>query len=82
MLEFRYPSRALVGDWLRTACGLAIGLGVLLFTPPVLWRLLVFGGIVALFGYFGWRTLERQLQRLLLSDEGVAVRDWRGERIV
>lgn len=81
MLEFRYPSRALVGDWLRTVCGLVIGLGVLLFTPPVLWRLVVFGGIAVLFGYFGWRTLERQLQRVFLSDEGVAVKDWRGRAL-
>ncbi len=77
MLDFRYPSRALVGDWLRAICGLTIGLGVLLFTPLVAWRLLVFGGITVLFAYFGWRTLERQIQRVALSDEGLVVHDWR-----
>ena len=77
MLHLRYPSRALVGDWLRAAVGLTVGLGVLLFTPPALWRLLVFGLIALLFGYFALRTLERQLQRIALSEEGVLVRDWR-----
>lgn len=77
MIELAYPSRALVGDWLRTACGLAIGLGALLFVPWTLWILLIFGGITLLFGYFGLRTLERQLQRVAFGEEGLIVRDWR-----
>lgn len=77
MLELRYPSRALVGDWIRAVVGLSVGLGVLLFTPPALWRLVVFGAIALLFAYFALRTLERQVQRLALSDEGILVRDWR-----
>jgi len=77
MLVLRYPSRALVGDWLRTVCGLAIGLGALLFVPWTTWILLIFGAISLLFGWFGLRTLERQLQQIGLSEQGLAVRDWR-----
>ncbi len=77
MLQFAYPSRILIGDWLRTACGLAIGLGALLFVPWNIWILLVFGSISLLFGYFGLRTLERQLQRIAVTDEGLVLRDWR-----
>lgn len=81
MLELRYPPRALLGDWLRAAVGLGIGVGVLAFTPFALWRLLVFGAIAVLFAYFAWRTFERQAQRVLISDEGLVVRDWRARAL-
>lgn len=77
MIELAYPSRVLVGDWLRTLCGLAIGLGVLIFVPWTLWILLIFGALTLLFGYFGLRTLERQLQRIAFGEEGLIVQDWR-----
>ena len=77
MLMLRYPSGALVGDWVRTACGLAVGLGVLIFVPWNIWLLLIFGSVTLLFGYFGLRTLERQLQIVALTDDGLAIKDWR-----
>lgn len=77
MLWLAYPSRALTGDWLRTAMGLAIGLGVLAYAAWSLWILLIFGALTLLFLYFGLRTLERQVQRIALSERGLFVRDWR-----
>jgi hypothetical protein len=77
MLWLAYPSRVLVGDWLRTAMGLAIGLGVLGYAAWSPWILAIFGSLTLLFLYFGLRTLQRQMQRIALSDEGLFVRDWR-----
>lgn len=77
MLYLSYPSRVLVGDWLRTATGLAIGLGALLSVPWNFWILAIFGSVTLLFTYFGLRTLERQLQSVGISEEGVLFRDWR-----
>ncbi len=81
MLELRYPPKSLTADWLRTLCGLGIGLGMLLFTPISWWTGIVFGSVSLLFLYFGRRTLEKQLQRVAIGDEGLWVRDM-GERVV
>jgi hypothetical protein len=77
MLLLAYPSRALVGDWLRTAIGLAIGLGVLAYAGWNVWILAIFGSLTLLFLYFGLRTLQRQMQKIALSENGLLVRDWR-----
>ncbi|MEQ8651718.1 MAG: hypothetical protein RIC87_04575 [Kiloniellales bacterium] len=81
MLELRYPPKSLTADWVRTLSGLGIGFGMLLFTPLNWWTGIVFGAITLLFLYFGRRTLEKQLQRVAISDEGVWVRDL-GERVI
>jgi len=77
MLFLQYPTRALVGDWLRTATGLAIGVGVLAYASWNVWILSIFGGVTVLFFYFGLRTLERQVQRIAMNEQGLFVRDWR-----
>lgn len=81
MLELRYPPKSLTADWLRTLCGLGIGLGMLLFTPLSWWTGIVFGAISLLFLYFGRRTLEKQLQRVAIGEEGILIRDL-GERVI
>lgn len=81
MVLLDYPSRALVGDWLRTAIGLAIGLGVLAYAAWNPWIVAIFGGCALLFGYFGLRTAERQLQKIALTEDGLFVRDWRQRSI-
>jgi len=81
MLELKYPGRRLTADWIRTACGLGIGLGMLLFTPLTWWTAVIFGPVTLLFAYFGHRTLEKQLQRVALGEEGLWVRDLR-ERVL
>lgn len=74
MLVLRYPIRRLTMDWLRTLCGLGIGLGMLLFTPLTWWTGILFGAITALFLYFGRCTLNKQLQRVAIGDDGLWVR--------
>ncbi len=81
MLELRYPPRSLTADWLRTLCGLGIGFGMLLFAPLTWWTGIVFGAIALLFLYFGRRTLEKQLQRIAIGEEGLWVRDL-GEQVL
>ena len=61
MNQFRYPVKSLIGDYLRAAVGLGVGLCVLIFVPPSTVLLAVFGSLSALFGVFGLRTLKRHL---------------------
>jgi len=77
MLELRYPTNRLTADWVRTACGLGIGFGMLLFAPITWWTGIIFGSIALLFLYFGRRTLEKRLQRIAISEDGLWVRDLR-----
>jgi hypothetical protein len=73
----RYPKRSLIGDYLRTAAGLGVGVAVLASTPANVIVAVIFGGIAVLFAAFGLRTLQRHLTQVALSDEGVACRDFR-----
>lgn len=68
MMVYRYPGRALAGDYLRAGAGLVVGLGVLLSTPlsPVI--VAIFGSWTALFGYFAYRTIQRNLTRVAVTD--------------
>ena len=68
MRIYRYPVQSLTGDYLRSAAGLAVGLAVLLSVPatPVIFS--VFGTVVALFGYFGVRTLQRHMLKVAVTD--------------
>jgi len=64
----RYPPRALAGDYLRAFAGLAVGLGVLLSTPLSPAIMTVFGVWSVLFGYFAFRTVQRHLTRVAVTD--------------
>ncbi|MEE8144979.1 MAG: hypothetical protein V3T57_06180 [Kiloniellales bacterium] len=68
MRVYRYPGRALAGDYLRAAMGFCIGLGVILFVAPSPAIILIFGGLACLFGFYGFRTVQRQLTRVAVSD--------------
>ncbi len=72
MKQLRYPPRALVGDYLRSAAGLFVGLGVLLVAPPHPVVVVLFGAIALLFAVFGLRTAYRHSLRVQVSDQGVA----------
>lgn len=74
MRELRYPPRVLVGDYLRSAAGLFVGLGVLLAVPPNLPVGIIFGSTAALFAVFGLRTAHRHLLRVAVSEDGIACR--------
>lgn len=80
----RYPARSLAGDYLRAAIGVGIGLGVLLSVPTSTAIVIVFGGLLGVFGLFAIRTAQRQLLQVALTDEALSQRglvtrvlDWR-----
>ncbi len=68
MRVYRYPGRALAGDYLRATVGLCVGLGVILFVAPSPAIILIFGGLACLFGLDGFRTVLRQLTRVAVTD--------------
>lgn len=72
MTELRYPTRVLLGDYLRAAAGLSVGLGVLVMVPPSPVILAIFGSLALLFGVFGLRTAHRHLLRVHISPDGIA----------
>ena len=68
---FRYPVRSLVGDYLRAAVGLAVGLGVLSSAPKSVTIMVIFGGLTVLFLGFAYRTVKRHLLRVALTAEAI-----------
>jgi hypothetical protein len=68
MMVHRYPARALAGDYIRAVAGLALGLGVLLSTPLSPAIVTIFGSWSALFGYFAFRTVQRNVTRVAVTD--------------
>jgi len=70
----RYPPRVLLGDYLRSAAGLFVGLGVLLSVPPGPVVLTLFGAVALLFAVFGLRTLHRQFLRVAVTESEIACR--------
>jgi hypothetical protein len=68
MIVYRYPARALAGDYVRAGAGLAVGLGVLLSTPLSPAIVVIFGSWSALFGYFAFRTVQRTVTRVAVTD--------------
>lgn len=74
MKELRYPPRVLFGDYLRSAAGLGVGLGVLLAVPPNLPVVIIFGATAALFAVFGLRTAHRHGLRVAVTAEEIACR--------
>lgn len=71
MTVYRYPRRALIGDYVRAAAGLGVGLGVLISVPPAPAIVVVFGGITLLFLVFALRTLQRQLVQVEITSDGI-----------
>lgn len=71
MTVYRYPRRALMGDYARAAVGLGVGLGVLITVPPAPAIIIIFGGITLLFLVFGLRTLQRQLVQVAITSDGI-----------
>ncbi len=74
MKLYRYPPRALLGDYLRSAAGLFVGLGVLLAVPPSPVVVIIFGSVALLFAVFGLRTAHRHKLRVAVTDDEIACR--------
>ena len=68
---YRYPPRSLVGDYLRSAGGVALGVFALMAAGASTWVVAIFGSVTAIFGYFGFRTMERQLLEVAVTPEGI-----------
>jgi len=67
----RYPPSTLLGDYIRSATGVGVGLGVLAVNP-LTWTLgLICGGVLGTFGYLGLRALQRQATRIAVTPEGL-----------
>lgn len=81
MKIYRYPPRSLIGDYLRSAGGAAVGLGVLATASHTTAVLVVFGGIVAVFAVFAARTLQRQLTAVAITEAEICDRGF-GTRIM
>ncbi len=71
MKVFRYPVKSVLGDYVRAGIGLSVGLGVLVSVPSSPVILLVFGGLSAVFGVFGLRTVRRHVTEISVGDTGI-----------
>ncbi|MGF1591823.1 MAG: hypothetical protein ACFCUW_01015 [Kiloniellaceae bacterium] len=74
MRLLRYPPKVLIGDYLRSAAGLFVGIGVLAAVPPNLPVVIIFGSTAVLFGVFGLRTALRHGLRVAVTDDEIACR--------
>jgi hypothetical protein len=68
---YRYPPRSLIGDYLRAGGGLLVGIGVLAVSPSSVVVLIIFGGVVLLFGWFAARTFDRHMTQVMIGPEGI-----------
>ncbi len=71
MNVFRYPGKSLIGDYIRSGVGLAVGLSVLASASLSITVVIIFGALTVLFLAFGFRTVKRQLLRVAVTDEEI-----------
>jgi len=71
MRVYRYPLRSLLGDYVRSGVGLAVGLVVLLTVPLSPAIVAIFGGLTLLFLVFALRTVQRHILQVALTDEQI-----------
>ncbi len=71
MNVFRYPGKSLVGDYIRSGVGLAVGLSVLASASSSITVIIIFGGITGIFLLFGFRTVKRQMLRVAVTNEEI-----------
>lgn len=77
----RYPPGSLLGDYLRSAAGFGVGVGVLAAAPAGWPVVVVFGGLAGVFGVFGAHTFARHVTRVAVS-EGEIARAAVGTRVI
>lgn len=71
MSDHHYPTDSLIPDYLRSAAGLIVTGGPLLFANSSSIMIYVLASLAALFLLFGARTAIRQMTRLELTDTGL-----------
>lgn len=81
MTRYRYPPKALTGDYLRAGGGFAITGGPALFLVTATPVTVILGSLALLFGIFGLRTALRQFTVIEISDEAVTVAGAGGKRM-
>ena len=81
MTQYRYPPKALMGDYLRAGGGLAITGGPAVFLPTAAPVTVILGALAVLFGIFGLRAAQRQFTVIEMSDEAIAVVGAGGKRM-
>lgn len=81
MTRYRYPPRALLGDYLRAGGGLGITAGPALFLPTATPVTVMLGALAVLFGIFGLRAALRQFTVVEMSDDAIVVAGAGGKRM-
>lgn len=74
MSEHQYPSSAIYGDYARAAFGFGLTAGPLVLLDLATVMAALFAALAALFGWFGWRTALRQISRVQVTPEAIALR--------
>ena len=78
MTEYRYPTQALTGDFVRSVTGLAITLAPMLLAQPAPPMMAVLGLLAILFAAHGVRTGIKKATRIAVDDKGISARGPRG----
>ncbi len=80
MIEHRYPTKAMMGDYGRAAFGLLLTGTPILLSPPGSAAIYILGPLALLFAIFGGRTWLRHRTVVRVDDQKVEVHGlWRGE---
>lgn len=81
MKVLRYPPKVLTGDYIRAVSGMLVGFGVLLSVPPSPAIVAVFGSVAGLCSFFGYRTVQRHMTRVAVTDSEICNADF-GTRVM
>jgi len=73
MTRYRYPPKAVLGDYLRAGGGVAVTGGPAVFLSTAMPVTVILCILAALFGIFGLRTALRQFTVIEMSDNAVSV---------
>lgn len=68
MRIYRYPGRALTGDYLRSFAGLGVGFGLLVARPDHIVIVLVAAVLGGLFLLFALRTVQRHMTKVAVTE--------------
>ena len=74
MTSYRYPPRAVRGDFVRSVTGLALTLGPMLLARPAPLMMALLGACAVVFAGHGVRTWIKSATRIEVDDEGISSR--------
>lgn len=76
MNELRYPLSGLIWDYVRGLGGMALGLAILAaneWDNQLMW---LFVGLTILFAIYTMATINKQISRIRLSEQGIEIGGW------